>query len=59
MNVNQRDLIALYCLHMGITSPANIKKHIEEYENIREIVGLCCEEIEKSKERKNDGQRND
>jgi len=47
MTTEQRDLLALYCLHMGIKTPSNIKKHIEEYEQIREIVNLCCEEMER------------
>ncbi len=45
MTERQRDLLALYCLHMGIRSPSNIKNHIEQYLDIREIVGLCCEEL--------------
>lgn len=45
MTERQRDLLALYCLHMGIRSPQNIKNHIEQYLDIREIVGLCCEEL--------------
>ena len=52
MTTEQRDLLALYCLHMGIKTPSNIKKHIEEYEEIREIVNLCCEEIERFKDDK-------
>ncbi len=52
MTVNQRDLLALYCLYMGIHSPQNIKNHIEKYQEIREIVGLCCEELNVSEERK-------
>ena len=49
MTTNQRDLIALYCYYMGIKRPKDIKNQIEEYEEIREIVNLCCEEIEVSK----------
>ena len=45
MTERQRDLLALYCLHMGIRSPQNIKHHIEEYEKIRVIVSLCCVEM--------------
>ena len=45
MTERQRDIMALYCLHMGIRSPQNIKNHIEQYLDIREIVGLCCEEL--------------
>ena len=52
MSTNERDLIAIYCLHMGIKSPTNIKKQIEEYEEIREIVNLCCEELERFKDDK-------
>ena len=52
MTTNQRDLIALYCYYMGIKSPTNIKKQIEEYEEIRDIVNLCCEEIERFKDDK-------
>lgn len=52
MNTNERDLIAIYCLYMGIHTPSNIKKQIEQYEEIRDIVNLCCEEIE----RFNDGE---
>ena len=47
MTTNERDLIAIYCLHMGIHTPSNIKKQIEQYEEIRDIVNLCCEEIER------------
>lgn len=50
MSTNERDLIALYCHYMGIKSPTNIKKQIEEYEEIREIVNLCCEELERFKD---------
>lgn len=50
MTTNERDLIAIYCLHMGIHTPSNIKKQIEEYEEIREIVNLCCEELERFKD---------
>lgn len=50
LTTNQRDLVALYCLHMGIHTPSNIKKQIEEYEEIRDIVNLCCEEIERFKD---------
>ena len=28
MTTNERDLIAIYCLHMGIHTPSNIKKQI-------------------------------
>ena len=52
MSTNQRDLVALYCLHMGIHTPSNIKKQIEEYEEIRGIVSLCCEELERFKDDK-------
>ena len=52
MSTNERDLIALYCYYMGIKSPTNIKKQIEEYEEIREIVNLCCEELERFKDDK-------
>lgn len=50
MTERQRDLLALYCLHMGIRSPQNIKNHIEQYLDIREIVGLCCEELARKEE---------
>ena len=50
MTERQRDIIALYCLHMGITSPTNIKNHINQYLDIREIVGLCCEELARKEE---------
>ena len=52
MTTNERDLIAIYCLHMGIHTPSNIKKQIEQYEEIREIVNLCCEEIERFRDEK-------
>ena len=52
MSTNERDLIAIYFLHMGIHTPSNIKKHIEQYEEIREIVNLCCEELERFKDDK-------
>lgn len=45
MTERQRDLLALYCLHMGIRSPQNIKHHIEQYEEIRQIVSLCVVEM--------------
>ena len=50
MTTNERDLIAIYCLHMGIHTPSNIKEQIEQYEEIREIVNLCCEELERFKD---------
>ena len=52
MSTNERDLIDIYCLHMGIHTPSNIKKQIEEYEEIRDIVNLCCEEIERFRDGK-------
>lgn len=52
MSTNERDLIAIYCLHMGIHTPSNIKKQIEEYEELREIVNLCCEEQERFRDGK-------
>ena len=52
MSTNERDLIAIYCLHMGIHTPSNIKKQIEQYEEIRGIVNLCCEEIERFRDGK-------
>ena len=52
MTTNERDLIAIYCLHMGIHTPSNIKKQIEQYEEIREIVNLCCEELERFRDGK-------
>ena len=58
MTTNQRDLLALWCHHMGIKSPTNIKKQIEEYEQIREIVNLCCEELDKTDERKHSQEGN-
>lgn len=51
MTERQRDIMALYCLHMGITSPQNIKNHIQQYLEIRDIVGLCCEEIAQKEQR--------
>jgi len=58
LTTNQRDLVALYCLHMGIHTPSNIKKQIEQYEEIRDIVNLCCEELEKTDERKHSQEGN-
>jgi len=52
MSTNERDLIAIYCLHMGIHTPSNIKKQIEQYEEIRDIVNLCCEELERFRDGK-------
>ena len=51
MTERQRDLLALYCLHMGIRSPQNIKHHIEEYEEIRQIVSLCVVEMSNGKDK--------
>lgn len=51
MTERQRDLLALYCLHMGIKSPSNIKNHIYQYLEIRDIVSLCCEEIGQKEQR--------
>lgn len=45
MTVHQRDLLTLYCLHMGIKSPSNIKNHIREFSELRDIVELCDVEI--------------
>lgn len=44
LTVNQRDLLALYCLDKGIQSESNITKQIQEYERIRQIVGKLGEE---------------
>lgn len=44
LTVNQRDLLALYCLDKGIQSESNITKQIQEYERIRQIVGQLGEE---------------
>lgn len=44
LTVNQRDLLALYCLAKGIQSESNVKKQLEEYERIRQIVGKLGEE---------------
>lgn len=44
MTVNQRDIFALYCLKEGIESEPNIRKKMDEYMRIREIVGRCAEE---------------
>ena len=52
MTERQRDLMTLYCLHMGIKTPSNIKRHIEEYTEIRQIVSLCVEEMSNVPEEK-------
>ena len=44
LTVNQRDLLALYCLAKGIQSESNVKKQLEEYERIRQLVGKLGEE---------------
>lgn len=45
MTERQRDLLALYFIHMGITDPRKMKYYIKDYLGTREVVGLCCEEI--------------
>ena len=45
LTVNQRDMLALYCLKEGIRSEANITKQLKEYEEIRGIVGRIAEEL--------------
>ena len=47
LTVNQRDMLALYLLKEGIRSEANITKQLNEYEEIRGIVGRIAEELEK------------
>ena len=44
MTVTQRDVLAVYLTFMGIKDPQRIKWCIDEYEEIRDILGLCCEE---------------
>jgi len=56
LTVNQRDLLALYCVHMGIKSPTNIKHHIEMYEEVRDIVDLCEEENARKEKETNLGE---
>lgn len=51
MTIAQRDLMALYCYYMGIKSPKNIKNQIEEYEDIRELVALCDQELHNATEK--------
>ena len=54
LTVRQRDLLALYCLHMGIRSPQNVKRHLEEYEEIYKTVNKIAEEmcnVQKEEER--------
>lgn len=45
MTERQRDLLALYFIHMGITDPRKMKFYIKDYMETREIVSLCCEEL--------------
>lgn len=52
LTVNQRDMLALYCLKEGIRSESNITKQLKEYEIIRGIVGKLAEELENVQEEK-------
>ena len=52
LTVNQRDMLALYLLKEGIRSEANITKQLNEYEEIRGIVGRIAEELENVQEEK-------
>lgn len=54
MTATQMDLMALYCLIKGIKAPSNIRRHIEEYEQIRQMVSLCNEEMANVLEEKED-----
>ena len=57
LTVNQRDMLALYCLKEGIRSEANITKQLNEYEEIRGIVGRIAEELANVQEEKERGSR--
>lgn len=50
MTERQRDLLALYFIHMGITDPRRMKQYIKDYLQTREIIGLCCEELARKEE---------
>lgn len=52
LTVNQRDLLTLYLLKEGIRSEANITKQLNEYEEIRGIVGRIAEELANVQEEK-------
>ena len=52
LTVNQRDMLALYCLKEGIRSESNVKKQLQEYEIIRGIVGKLAEELANVQEEK-------
>lgn len=50
MTERQRDLLALYFIHMSITDPRKMKFYIKEYLETREVIGLCCEELARKEE---------
>lgn len=50
MTERQRDIFTVYCLLEGIRSETNIKKKLEEFLQIRQIIAQVCVE------RANDGQ---
>ena len=51
MTERQRDIFTVYCLLEGIRSETNIKKKLEEFLQIREVIAEVCVE------RANDEQR--
>lgn len=44
--------MALYCLKEGIRTESNVKKQLQEYEEIRGIVGKLAEELANVQEEK-------
>lgn len=44
MTERQRDIFTVYCLLEGIRSETNIKKKLEEFLQIRQIIADICVE---------------
>lgn len=44
MTERQRDIFTIYCLIEDIRSETNIKKKLEEFLQIREVIAEVCEE---------------
>lgn len=54
MTERQRDIFTIYCLLEGIRSETNIKKKLEEFLLIRQIIADIC--VEKANEQGKDAE---
>lgn len=54
MTERQRDIFTVYCLLEGIRSETNIKKKLEEFLQIRQIIADIC--VERANEQGKDAE---